>query len=244
MKAIFIQARLSSKRFPGKMLDLIGGIPLVQFVYKRCKRSSLADMVAVITSNNKSDDQLADYCRSCHMEVFRGPLDNVLSRYILAAEHYYAKTICRVCGDSPFVDTELIDHMFRLMENEVFDYMAPDKNNCIAGLDSEIVTLSSLKRSLQFSAKDKDLEHVTSIIRERPKDFRSSILNIDLKPRLLNGVSLTVDYPEDLVFCNKICDSIAADFLFKSADILDLLVNDSDLSRANMDFHKLNGGLK
>jgi spore coat polysaccharide biosynthesis protein SpsF (cytidylyltransferase family) len=229
MKAIFIQARLSSKRFPGKMLNSIGGIPLVKFVYERCKKSSLSDIIAVITSKHESDDSLVSYCKSCKITVFRGPLDNVLERYILAAEHYSADLICRVCGDSPFVDTELLDRMFELIEREKFDYVAPDKKHCIAGLDSEMITLSALKRSFKLHTSIEELEHTTLFIRNNLKDFASLILDPDLRPPALNNVSLTIDYPEDLIFCNKIFDQIDHDFSFTSKDILDLLVKDIPL---------------
>lgn len=163
-KAILIQARLSSSRFPKKMLNLISGIPLVEYVFKRCSISSKADIVSVITSDDKSDDELFDYCVSRKIQVYRGTLYNVLNRYIKAAEFYNSDIICRVSGDSPFVDVELIDRMFQIIENEKLDYLAPDKSKCIAGLDSEVITLNALKKSINISLSDYELEHVTVYI--------------------------------------------------------------------------------
>ena len=80
--AILIQARLSSSRFPKKMLENIGGITLMEYVYKRCKNSMRADRVIVITSNNKTDDELYRLCLDKNILVFRGDLENVLKRYI------------------------------------------------------------------------------------------------------------------------------------------------------------------
>jgi spore coat polysaccharide biosynthesis protein SpsF len=48
-KGILIQARLSSSRFPGKMLNRLGEVPLVQYVFNRCKISSQIDLVGVVT---------------------------------------------------------------------------------------------------------------------------------------------------------------------------------------------------
>lgn len=222
-KAVLIQARLSSARFPNKMLSPLGGMPLVEFVYRRCGNSAETDIVAVITSEDKSDDPIFDHCVRNKMEVYRGPLDNVLERYIRAAEYYNSKIICRVCGDSPFVDTELMDGMFKVIEERDLDYVSPVKGTFIAGLDSEIVTLNALKKSLNSRASREELEHVTLYIRNNIGDFKAASVDAKLKPDKLRDVSLTVDYPKDLVLCNEILDAVDEGRCFSSSDILKIL---------------------
>lgn len=202
------------------MLKTIGGIPLVEFIYKRCILSNVSNLVSVITSDEESDDELFEYCNRHNIEAFRGSLNNVLHRYVKAAEFYNSSVICRVCGDSPFVDTQLIDEMFQLCEREQLDYVAPDKRKCIAGLDSEVITLSALKKSMANYTSDNEIEHVTVYIRNKPKDFRIKFVDADLKPNNLKDFVLTVDYPDDLLLCNKIIDFTGNNFNFSSKDIL------------------------
>ena len=222
-KSILIQSRLSSQRFPKKMMEELGGIPLAEFVYRRCATSKKTDLTAILTSDNDSDNELFDYCVSRDIPVFRGSLDNVLERYVRAAEFYGSSLICRVCGDSPFVDIELADSMFELLEKGELDYISPDKRSCVAGLDSETVTLDALKRSLAASASRDEFEHVTLHIKNNAKNFRTRYVKADLSPDGLDGASLTVDYPKDLALCNRILKKAGNGFSFRSADILDIL---------------------
>ena len=62
-KIILIQSRLSSSRFPKKMISKITkNITLVEYVYNRSKVSKEADNVVIITSNENSDDELYNLC--------------------------------------------------------------------------------------------------------------------------------------------------------------------------------------
>jgi len=109
---IIIQARMSSSRFPGKMMARLGDIPLIDFIYKRCCESSIKNIL-VATSDHKSDDILYNHCRGRGIPIMRGNLHNVLKRYIQAGELLNARYIIRVCGDTPFVDISLADSPIR-----------------------------------------------------------------------------------------------------------------------------------
>ena len=223
MRALLIQARLSSERFPGKMLaPIVCRVPLVEYVYRRSRTSKQADVVAVITSTDKTDDALFSYCRDHDIKIFRGALNNVLDRYIKAAEFFKADVVCRVCGDSPFVDTGLIDKMFEIQAHEGIDYVAPERRTCIAGLTSEVVTVPALGRA----AKDASLEeseHVTLFLKNNRDKFKMKFLNAGMKPEVSGLTSLTVDYPGDLKICGKIAESLGMRYDFEAKDILSLL---------------------
>lgn len=63
----------------------------------------------VLTSTDPSDDVLADYCLEHDMEVRRGSLLDVLSRYqALARGMEKFDPLVRVCGDAPFLRSEWI----------------------------------------------------------------------------------------------------------------------------------------
>ncbi len=226
MKALLIQARSSSRRFPGKMLTPITDeTPLIEYVYRRSSASKESDIVAVITSDDNSDDGLFAYCIKHNIKVFRGPLDNVLDRYIKAAEFFKASVICRVCGDSPFVDIELIDKMFNILAEEGLDYIAPDKGTCIAGLDSEVVTLSALRRIAE-GASAEESEHVTLFLKNNKKKFKTKFLDAEMRPPGISDISLVVDYPKDMELCNKIAGYLGFRYDFRTRDIFDFLLKE------------------
>jgi len=220
MNSILIQSRLSSSRFPRKMLKDLGGYKLVEFVYNRCKNSKKADFCAVITSEDKSDDELVSFCKKKNIPVFRGSLEDVLDRYVKAAEFFESKTICRVCGDSPFVDTEAIDKMFDVFEKEDIEYIRTD--NSLNGFMSEIFSLQTIKNINQKNLSKADREHVTKYIIEHLDEFKNRLLNIDKKPQELSCFTLTIDYEKDLEIAEKIVEKLEG-FDFSSDDIVDRL---------------------
>ena len=86
-----VQARTNSSRLPGKMLMPFGSSSLASFVMKRCSLlDKLVDDVVLLTSNEASDDELAQLISREGFKVFRGSLNNVLLRYIDCANHYKA----------------------------------------------------------------------------------------------------------------------------------------------------------
>lgn len=232
-KSILIQSRLSSKRFPKKMMSPVGTVPMVEFIYRRCCASANSNSVAVITSNEKSDDELFAYCREHDIEVFRGSLENVLDRYIQAAELFESNIVCRVCGDSPLVDVDLIDEMLEMLEKENLDYVAPNKEMCIAGLDAEVVTVDALKSALSEAASNEELEHVTPYIKNNSHKFKSKIIDTDLKIPGIKHAVLTVDYPKDLLLINEIVILLGNRSNFSSRDVLEVLSKNKHLFEIN-----------
>jgi len=81
----FIQARLSSSRFPGKVLAPLQGQPLIVYMVERVRQARLLDGVVVVTSTDASDDVLATTLAQAHIPVFRGDLQDVLKRFADAA---------------------------------------------------------------------------------------------------------------------------------------------------------------
>lgn len=214
------------------MMQKLAGVPLVEYVFKRCSVSQESSLTAVITSEDPTDDILAAFCEGKGIGVFRGDLDNVLRRYVAASDFFGLDLVGRVCGDSPFVDTYLIDELFHRMDKEVLEYATPIKERCIPGLDSEVVRSETLKKILDITAEPEDFEHVTLYIKKHLNWFKSLQFDVDLKPHPLEKIHLTVDYIEDLTLCRKIVDIIGG-YDFTSADIIDVLRTHPELQTVN-----------
>ena len=222
---ILIQARLSSSRFPKKMLHNLKDYKLVEYVYKRCKSSKEANDVIVITSNDETDNELYEYCINRGMVVYRGSLDDVLNRYINAAKKNKIDLICRVCGDSPFVDIHSIDKMFKEICNSNLEYIYT--TDILNGFMSEVFTLDLLQRVYNFELTKEDKEHVTKFVRDNIKSFKTKQLSLNLMDKSIEEYTLTVDYPEDLKIAEKIANELDS-FDFKSIEILNILKNMKD----------------
>jgi spore coat polysaccharide biosynthesis protein SpsF (cytidylyltransferase family) len=169
MKVIaVVQARMSSKRLPGKVLLEAAGQPLILHLFERVQRSPGIDSVWLATSEEDSDDILSDTVESRGFQVFRGSLDHVLSRYWNIAKNTRADVIVRLTGDCPLHDPaiigEVLAHFTRNWKDS--DYVSnvspptyPD------GLDTEVFTFEALDRAYRNATETMDIEHVTPYIR-------------------------------------------------------------------------------
>ena len=81
-----VQARMGSTRLPGKVLRPIAGKPLLWHVVHRLRRCLTLDDIVIATSINPRDDAIVAFCREEGIAAVRGPEDNVLARFALAAE--------------------------------------------------------------------------------------------------------------------------------------------------------------
>lgn len=115
MFRVLIQARMSSSRFPGKVLAPFLGKPLIGSLLDRVAHAVPKERIMVVTSREKSDDPLAAYVEQClGAAVFRGELDDVFARFQGCLKAFPCDWFVRISGDSPAIDGELIAHMLKL----------------------------------------------------------------------------------------------------------------------------------
>src|SRR5438046_3035825 len=101
---------MSSTRLPGKVLMPLAGQPMILRQIERVARCRWIDRLVVATSHEPSDDPLAAALEGAGVSVFRGPLDDVLSRFIGALEAFGpADQVVRLTGDCPLADWQVIN---------------------------------------------------------------------------------------------------------------------------------------
>ena len=194
--AVGIQVRSNSRRFPGKSLQNIQGIPLIAWVVESCLRISLP--VWVLTSKEASDDCLAKTSERYGAGVFRGSLTNVFGRYRAFSEKYEFTHIMRINGDSPLISPEImleslkvhsIDCTTDLVTN-VFPRTFPK------GQSVEIINCLTLQKIPQEKLSDNNNEHLTSYIYENESKYRINNFKNTID---MSYVNLCVDSPSDLM---------------------------------------------
>lgn len=215
-KCIFIQARMSSKRLPGKSLMRISGYPLV--VLAALRAGNTGQRVIVVTSEDKSDDELFEIVTSYGIECFRGSLSNVLLRFKEASDFYNLKKlslIVRLTADNIVPDGQLIDELIELYEeNMMVNYIGANHpfDNLPYGVNAEVFSVKSLDEAFLSATNEFDLEHVTPWIKRHnnslgmflrvPKDhisYISSKLNLTIDSQadfeVMKGIFYEVDRP-------------------------------------------------
>ena len=191
-----IQARMSSKRFKGKMLANLLGVTVLQSVVSRIKLCSLVTKIIVATSTNISDNKLVDFCIKNGIEYYRGSLENVASRFfeIILLENRSA--FMRISGDSPLIDPDLIDEAIEVYNTEnidIFTNIFP--RTFPKGQSIEIIKSKVFLETFNLMKTDEQLEHVTGYFYSNSEKFK--IFNAKALEDY-SDVNLCIDNPEDI----------------------------------------------
>ena len=239
----FIQARISSTRFPGKVLRPILGKAMLELEIERVRACKTIDGVVIVTSDLPEDRQIVDLGKRIGVEVFCGNLENVLDRFYQAALKYRPDHIVRLTGDCPLIDSQVVDDMVRLYLEKECDY----GTNCTPptypdGLDAEVFTFRALKEAHEEATLPSHLEHVTLFMDSQPERFRTVNLAYGED---LSGLRWTVDEPEDFEFVKSVFEQLYPfNPQFDMKDVLALLKARPELVALNQRFIRNEGLLK
>ncbi|MDB4706132.1 hypothetical protein OAG10_06725 [Verrucomicrobia bacterium] len=195
---VIIQARLSSSRLPGKVLKDVAGRPLIQWQYLRLRQNLPAEIPVVIaTSEDGSDDSLAEYCNKQEIPVFRGSLNDVRQRMIDAAEAHVITHILRVGGDDPMVDAGCVKALIAADFKGYYDFIfASNRDGWPYGCAAEMIRRDSLEVAKTISMDSLYTEHTIPIFFDFPSRFK--VLRFESPTEIRRpDVLLSIDYPED-----------------------------------------------
>jgi len=231
MKTIaIIQARMGSKRLPGKVMMKIIGKPIIEHLIDRVSKSGYINDIVVATSNKTENQELINFLKLKGIKFFIGDEEDVLSRYYLTAKKYQAKNIVRITADCPLIDYSVIDSTIKAYFEDTVDYTSNIfPRSFPKGLDTEVFSFKSLEKAFKESNKKYDREHVTPYIRESGK-FKIS--NFSYK-KDLSHVRLTVDWKEDFILIDKIFNIFKPNALFTWLDIISIMDKDPNLHKIN-----------
>ena len=203
-----LQARMSSTRLPGKVMADVAGAPMLLRQIERLRRCRRLDRIVVATSTDPSDDALAAFLALSDIPLHRGPLDDVLARYVGALEAFGpADVLVRLTGDCPLADPEVIDATVDLLLERDLDYAAntPAHRTYPKGLDVEAMKAKSILRAGREAQAPYEREHVTPYLYRHPELFRQDFLSQDADE---GEVRWTVDRPDDLEFVRAVYDAL------------------------------------
>jgi glutamate-1-semialdehyde 2,1-aminomutase len=225
-----LQARMSSSRFPGKVMAPILDRPMIAWEVERVRRCRGIERLVLATSTHPSDDVLAEYAKSSlDLDVVRGSLDDVLERFATVSRHYPARHYVRLTADCPLIDPQVIDRTIERHLSSGADYTS----NCMVptfpdGLDVEVMTAAALRRAAREASTSSEREHVTLHFRHQPQSFRSEVLRND---RDLSEYRVTVDTREDLTLVREIYKALGTSSAFGLAEIMALLESNPALTQ-------------
>jgi spore coat polysaccharide biosynthesis protein SpsF (cytidylyltransferase family) len=233
MIGIIIQARMESKRLPGKVYKKIVGKHLLEWVILRSKKSKLVKKIVVAIPDTKESSILLPLIKKNKVDFYTGSLDNVLDRYIKAAEKFKLDPVVRITADCPLVDPVLIDQIVKKYSGykNKLDFLFIKDYPFGVG-DIEVISLKALKKISRLTKNPFHLEHVISFISERPDLFK---IKVEKAPAELSRPDLRVCVDElpDLFLVKKIVDYFKPRKDFTTKEILEYLDRNPEILSVN-----------
>lgn len=200
--AVVLQARLGSRRLPGKVLAPLGGRTLLAHAVRRLSTGGLPIVVA--TTCRAEDAAVAAEAVALGAHVFRGEEDDVLGRFVDAARAFGLDLVVRATADNPFVDGAAVGRVFALATALQLDHVV--ECGLPVGAAVEAVRVAALERAAREATDHGDREHVTTCIRQSP--HFTALRAPAPADRLAPDLRLTVDTAGDLAFARALFDRL------------------------------------
>lgn len=207
-----IQARMSSTRLPGKVLREMAGSPMLELMLERVRKDNDIPTI-VATSTEPSDDPIEEVCTALDLPLVRGPLEDVLDRFIQAIDTYQPEVVVRLTGDNPFTDARAVQagiEKFRAFYSDGDREEAGISNHLADRTDPhgyavEVLKADRLRWLAQQELTADEKEHVTLGFINR---------NIYGSFHIIEGgedMRWTVDYPEDFEYMSNLFEDLGRD---------------------------------
>jgi spore coat polysaccharide biosynthesis protein SpsF len=199
---------MSSTRLPGKVLADVVGEPMLTLQLTRLRAARTLDRTVVATSARHDDDPVAELAAAAGIDVHRGPLEDVLGRFV-GATGGHTGTVVRLTGDCPLLDPAVVDAVVERLEATPDAVYASnvEPRTFPHGLDVEAIRASTLT-ALDREVTDPELrEHVTLAVRRAPDRYPA--VNVTCEEDL-SALRWTVDLPADLEFVRLVVERLGA----------------------------------
>jgi spore coat polysaccharide biosynthesis protein SpsF len=196
-----IQARMGSRRLPGKVMMRIGERPLLVYLVERISKAPTLDNIVVATTTNPRDNIIIEECERRGIPNFRGSENDVLSRYVWAARACEADVIVRVTADNPLTDPDSIDRVVDTLISSGADYAS--ETDLPVGTTGEAITWKALSFIDSVANTAPWREHVTLYAKENPQALHCVFLRAEPEHRRPD-LSFTVDELHEYLYTREI----------------------------------------
>ena len=201
MIGYIIYGRLKSTRLPKKGLLKIDDKSLINIFIERINTSKNIDKIVFATSELPEDKPLKKLAEKEGLEVYCGQPEDVIMRLYNAAKTFHFDYFLTTMVDGPFQLREVIDESVKKIVNEGYDMVysypfQPNGTDCY-GLNTKAVQkIIKIKNTTNTEAWGKYFTNTNL--------FRWCVVNVFENHPDLKDFRLTIDYPEDYIFCQDL----------------------------------------
>jgi spore coat polysaccharide biosynthesis protein SpsF (cytidylyltransferase family) len=202
---LILQARMGSKRYPGKMMEEIAGRPFLDRVLSRLEAAWNGIKVLAIPENDR-DEPMRCLAERRGWLVHRGSEEDVLGRFASVLRALKPRAFLRICGDSPLTDPEPIRRLVEALATA-------DAARCSGypwGMSGEGATTEALLEADACATEPHDREHVMPWLYREAEAGRKR-LTVVATDRYPATRRLTVDTAEDVAFFRRLFTDLGDD---------------------------------
>ncbi len=181
-----------------------------QIIIEKLKQVLPASNIVLCTTRSAEDDALETLAADCGIECFRGAEDDVLQRFLDAAENHRFDTVIRVCADNPFLSRTHVQELIASFKSKPCDYISfayfdgtPIMKGHI-GLFAEIMRVDFLKQIAQKTNLPLYREHVTNYVYEHLDIFDARFIPVPEPFFDRKDIRLTIDTPSDFAYVQEV----------------------------------------
>ena len=208
---IILQARTTSTRLPAKVLLPLGNECLAIMCAKRlavCGRE-----VILATSDDPSDDLLANMAVRGGVSLYRGSLLNVRQRFLDCASDLPDEAIIvRATADNPIPDGHFVEALLAYFTAGALEYLGTNSpaDGLPYGLSAEVFRVGALRKCK--SVDSIDIEHVTPSL--KCKAGIKGILPLGFfYNENRSSLRITIDTLQDYLISSEIFSELQADVM-------------------------------
>jgi len=162
---LIIQARMGSKRLPGKSMMDLAGAPLVGRILERVNRCTQIDEIVLAIPDTSANSALGDLGRQYNVTVYAGSENDLVERYYQAATFSKADIIGRLPADNATPEPSEIDriashHLSLGRRGFSSNLSVIDQSEYPDGIGAEMFDFSLLDEARQRYSAPAKREHV------------------------------------------------------------------------------------
>ena len=176
---VIVQARMGSRRFPGKSMFSFAGKPALQHLLEALLQTVQRRRLCVVTSQDPANEPITALCSSQGVLCLQGDENNVASRFLAALLTRPSTYFARLSGDSPLFDFRLLEAAAALIEQADLVSTALGRRYP-SGMNVELMRSRVFQDAYPKFATAGQLEHVTSYFYERRPELRCLALDCPL----------------------------------------------------------------
>lgn len=189
---------MGSSRLPGKVLLPLGDMPVIEHVVRRAAQIIGIDRIVIATTTNPEDDVLSDWADENSIDCSRGPVRDVVTRFLEATSMWGGTAVARITADCPLLDPGICSSVVAKFVDGDLDFCSnyvpptfPD------GLDFSVFRTQALEERHRAGLNRYDREHVTTVFERNTNDIKWGNVASDVDESSLRW---TLDNFEDYEF--------------------------------------------